>query len=85
MWSFLYGIIKGIFGEAIAKLFGRDKETKLEKENIGLRKRVTRAESETVKAKNEQTYKTGVEKRKTERKNAKSTNKRIDNTSRRYR
>lgn len=85
MWTFLLGIIKGVFGEAIARIFGRDKESKLEKENIGLRKRVTRSQSEAVATKNEQAYKAGVEKRKTERKNAKSTNKRIDNTSRRYR
>lgn len=85
MWAFLFGIIKGIFGEAIAKIFGRDRESKLEKENIGLRKRVTRATSETVKAENEAGYKAGVEKRTKERINAKSANERIDNTSHRYR
>lgn len=85
MGAFVWGFIKGLLGGLLAKLFGTDKETKLENENMGLRKKVTRAQSEVVAKTNEMAYQDAQRKREQEKKNAKSTKERVDITSRRYR
>lgn len=84
MGAFLWGFVKGIFGSLLAKIFGTDKEAKLETENMGLRKKVVRARSETIGKTNEMAYKDGLRKRKQAKKDAKSTKERVANTSRRY-
>lgn len=85
MGGFIWGFIKGVLGSLLAKIFGTDKETKLENENMGLRKKVTRARSDAIAKTNKMAYEDGVRKRKEAKKDAKSAKERISNTSRRYR
>ena len=85
MGSFVWGFIKGILGDLFGKIFGTDKASKLENENIGLRKKATRARSEVIAKTNEMAYTDAQRKRAQEKKDAKSKKDRVDITSRRYR